>query len=75
MCMLAVKASAIARLWWRTRVRAHFTELCYWCNLVSFPDPPSGGCGKREEGLGDNPGWKCPEGRNSTTGYLDGIQY
>ena len=39
--------------------------------LVSFPDPPSGGCGERErekEGLGDNPGRKCPGGRNSATG-------
>ena len=29
--------------------------------LVSSPAPPSG-WGEREEGLGDNPGWKCPEG-------------
>ena len=37
--------------------------------LVSCPDPPSGGCGEREkEGLGNNPGWKCPEHRNSATG-------
>ena len=34
--------------------------------LVSFPDPPSGG--REKEGLGKNPGWKCPEGRNSATG-------
>ena len=38
-------------------------------DLVSCPDPPSGGCGEREkEGLGNNPEWKCPERRNSTTG-------
>ena len=31
--------------------------------IVSCPDPPSGGCGEREkEGLGNNPGWKCPGG-------------
>ena len=37
--------------------------------LVSCPDPSSGGCGEREkEGLGNNPGWKCPERRNSATG-------
>ena len=31
--------------------------------LVSFPDPPSGGCGEREkEGMDDNPGRKCPGG-------------
>ena len=31
--------------------------------IVSCPDPPFGGCGEREkEGLGNNPGWKCPGG-------------
>ena len=31
--------------------------------VVSCPDPLSGGCGEREkEGLGNNPGWKCPGG-------------
>ena len=38
-------------------------------DVVSCPDPPSGGCGEREkEGLGNNAGWKCPECRNSATG-------
>ena len=40
-----------------------------YSEVVSCPDPPSGGCGEREkEGLGNNPGWKCPERRNSATG-------
>ena len=35
----------------------------YHAAVVSCPDPPSGGCGEREkEGLGNNPGWKCPGG-------------
>ena len=36
--------------------------------LVSSPAPPSGWSKGGKEGLGDNPGWKCPESRNSATG-------
>ena len=31
------------------------------------PAPPSGWGEREKEGLGDNPGWKCPESRNSAT--------
>ena len=37
-------------------------------SLVSSPAPPSGWGEREKEGLGDNPGWKCPESRNSATG-------
>ena len=46
-------------------ILGHFNQY----GLVSCPDPPSGGCGEREkEGLGNNPGWKCPERKHSATG-------
>ena len=41
LCVLAVNACVTAHLWWRTQVRAHFTdsELCYWSATASEVNP------------------------------------